>query len=95
MLSTQQVNIIIDAMKPYNPIRIGIFGSVARGENTNESDIDILYEFNHEYTLFDLAGLQLQLQAALKKHVDLVEFTTIHPKLKKHILPDVKMVYGE
>ncbi|MDR0749643.1 MAG: nucleotidyltransferase domain-containing protein [Tannerellaceae bacterium] len=43
MLSQSQIDIIIQLMLPYNPVRIGIFGSVARGEDTQESDIDILY----------------------------------------------------
>lgn len=95
MLTQNQIDIIIKTMQPFNPTRIGIFGSVARGEATEKSDIDILYSFASRYSLFDLAGLQIQLQEALNKEVDLVEFTTIHPKLKKQILSDVKIVYGE
>ncbi len=80
-------------MKPFNPTKIGIFGSVARGENTEANDIDILYDFNTTYTLFDLAGLQIQLQDALKKQVDLVSFSAIHPQLKGRILSEAKIVY--
>jgi predicted nucleotidyltransferase len=94
MLSTIQVNIIIEAMKPFNPSKIGIFGSAARGENTAESDIDIVYEFKSQYNLFDLGGLQVELEEALGKEVDLIEINCIHPLLKDHILSDVKMVYG-
>lgn len=95
MLTQSQIDTIINVMKPFNPTKIGIFGSVARGEDTPQSDIDILYSFNSKYSLFDLAGLQFQLQEALKREVDLVEFTTIHPKSKKNILSDVKIFYGE
>ena len=95
MLTKNQIDIIIETMKPFNPTKIGIFGSVARNEATETSDIDILYSFGSRYSLFDLAGLQIQLQEALKKEVDLVEFTAIHPKLKSQILSDVKIVYGE
>lgn len=82
-------------MKPFNPVKIGIFGSVARNEDTERSDIDILYAFSAKYNLFDLGGLKIKLQEALNKEVDLVEFSAIHPKLKEYILPDVKIVYGE
>lgn len=94
MLTQNQIGIIISTMKPFNPIKIGIFGSVARGESKDRSDIDILYSFKSKYSLFDLAGLQSQLQEALNKEIDLVEFTSIHPKLKEHILTDVEIVYG-
>jgi predicted nucleotidyltransferase len=93
MLSEQQINIIINEMKPFNPNKIGIFGSAARNENSTESDIDILYEFNDNYNLFDLGGLLVNLEAALGKEVDLVEMNHIHPVLKDRILSDVKMIY--
>lgn len=93
MLSEQQINIIINTLKPFKPNKIGIFGSYSRGENTAESDIDILYSFDSKYNLFDLVGLQMELQEKLLKEVDLVEFTAIHPKLKTRILNDVKIVY--
>ncbi|MGC4128117.1 MAG: nucleotidyltransferase family protein [Bergeyella sp.] len=95
MLNQQQIDIIINTLKPFNPIKIGIFGSFARGENTDESDIDILYQFDSRYSLFDLAGLQIELQEKLNKEVDLVEFTAIHPLLKDRILSDSKIVYEQ
>jgi predicted nucleotidyltransferase len=93
MISEQQINIIINTLKPFKPSKIGIFGSYSRGENTEESDIDILYSFDSKYSLFDLAGLQMELQDKLHKEVDLVEFTAIHPRLKARILNDAKIVY--
>lgn len=93
MLSEREINIIINTLKPFKPTKIGIFGSYSRGENTADSDVDILYSFNSKYSLFDLVGLQLELQEKLKKEVDLVEFTAIHPQLKTRILNDAKIVY--
>ncbi len=46
MLTQSQIDIIINTMKPFNPIKIGVFGSVARNESIESSDIDILYSFN-------------------------------------------------
>ena len=93
MLSQKQIIIIINPLKPFNPNKIGIFGSYSRDENTEESDIDILYSFDSKYSLFDLAGLQMELQEKLHKGVDLVEFSAIHPRLKAQILNDAKIVY--
>jgi predicted nucleotidyltransferase len=95
MLNQQQINIIINTLKPFNPKKIGIFGSFARGENTENSDVDILYQFTSKYSLFDLAGLQIELQKKLDKSIDLVEFTAIHPLLKDRILNDLKIVYEQ
>ncbi len=93
MISKDQINIIISTLKPFKPSKIGIFGSYSRNENTEESDIDILYSFDSKYSLFDLVGLQMELQNKLKIEVDLVEFTAIHPKLKTRIFNDAKIVY--
>jgi len=94
MLTQEQINIIIETMKPYNPTKIGIFGSVARNEDKENSDIDILYSFNSIYTLFDLAGIQIELEEKLNKEVDLVEYSTINHRLKETILLDSKLIYG-
>jgi predicted nucleotidyltransferase len=64
MLSQSQIDIIIESMMPYNPVKIGIFGSVARDEDTENSDIDILYNFK------DIIGFSkfLNLQENLEKN---------------------------
>ena len=93
MLSTQQIDIIIDTMKPFHPTRIGIFGSVARGVDATESDIDILYDFRDTVGLFSLVRLQNELEHRLHKKVDLVSEKYAHPKLKPQILNDLKIIY--
>jgi predicted nucleotidyltransferase len=94
MLFAQQIQVIVDTMKPYHPTRIGIFGSFARGESTSESDIDILYNFQNPIGLFQLVRLQNELQRKLNKKVDLVSEKYTHPKLKQRILTDLKIIYG-
>lgn len=55
----------------YHIKRMGIFGSVARGEQTENSDIDICYE-GEAPNLFTLARIQYELEALLGCPVDLV-----------------------
>lgn len=55
----------------YHIKRIGIFGSVARGEHTENSDIDICYE-GEAPTLLTLARIKYELEALLGRPVDLV-----------------------
>lgn len=81
-------------MMPMKPTKIGIFGSMARGENTNDSDIDILYKFQETVGLFKLVILQNELEKKLNKKVDLVSENYTHPKLKPQILNDLKIIYG-
>lgn len=95
MLSQREIDLIIETMLPYKPVRIGIFGSYARGEQTPESDVDILYEFEEVIRLFDLVKLQASLQRKLGKKVDLVSEKYIHPKLRERILNEVNIVYGQ
>lgn len=95
MLTKNQIDIIIETMKPFNPTKIGIFGSVARNEATEASDIDILYSFENTIGLFRLIELQQELEKRLKIKVDLVSERYVNPKLKPYILNDLKIIYGD
>jgi uncharacterized protein len=53
---------------------VHIFGSVARGHSRPDSDVDFLVEFDTDRTVLDLSGLIIDLQDALGRHVDVVEF---------------------
>jgi len=57
----------------YPVLTIDLFGSFPDGENTTESDVDLLVHFDERTaTLFDLSGLKLDLEARLKTEVDVV-----------------------
>ncbi len=77
---------IIPILKKYNISKAGIFGSYARGEQKNSSDVDILVKIDNCYDLYDVIGIKLELEKKLKKKVDLVEYETIRSELKKKIL---------
>jgi len=69
--------------------KAGIFGSYARGENKNSSDIDILVEINNKnFSLLDLVKLKILMEKILNKKVDLIEYSTIHPMIKKQALKE-------
>ena len=78
-------------LKKKGIVRAGIFGSYARGEQKKNSDIDVLIEFND--SLLTLVGIEMELERALKKKVDLLTYKGIHPLLKKIILKEeVKLI---
>jgi predicted nucleotidyltransferase len=93
MVSELQRNIIINTIMPFHPVQIGIFGSVARGENTENSDIDILYQLKDTVGLLNLVRMKDSLEEKLNRKVDLVSEKYIHPKLKPYIMNDLKIIY--
>jgi len=69
----------------YNILTIGIFGSVARDEAEDKSDVDIVVRIS-EPDFFILAGIKDDLENRLNKSVDIVYYTdSMNPFLKKRI----------
>jgi len=93
MISELQKSIIINTILPLHPVRIGIFGSASRGENTENSDIDILYQLKESVGLFNIVRTKDNLEERLNKKVDLVSEKYIHPKLKPKIMNDLIVIY--
>lgn len=93
MLNDQQVNIIVNTLKPYNPKRIGVFGSYARNEHSDSSDIDILYLFQSPITLFHLVDIKESLEKQLGREVDLVSENFVNKNIKNEIIKDYKIIY--
>lgn len=71
-----------------------LFGSVARGEERENSDIDIIVEFNKDKSLFDLVRMERQIKKALGRKVDLLTPKSIHPLLLDYIMKDQVQIYG-
>ena len=89
----QDIDNIINILQGYKVKKAALFGSYARGDNNEKSDIDILIEPANGTTLFDMAGMQIDLQDSLKKSVDVVTYGSINPMLKDKILKDEKVIY--
>lgn len=69
---------------------IGIFGSFIRGEQKEESDIDILVEFEPGYKTFDnYMELKFYLEDLFGRNVDLVTNEALKPQIKDIILQEV------
>jgi uncharacterized protein len=97
MRTLEDIKAIINAERPRiearYPLRLlSIFGSYARGEQTEESDVDILAERIGQMSLFDLVDAQLRLADRLGKNVDLILTTELHPMMKDQILSDAKQL---
>ena len=83
-------NVILSHLKGFDPIKVGIFGSFARGDNKKGSDIDILVEFKEAPSLLTLIKLENDLSEILGVKVDLVTTGALKNKrIKKSIQKDL------
>jgi predicted nucleotidyltransferase len=65
---------------------VRVFGSVARGEADEQSDIDLIVEFDPERSLLDHAALWLELQDLLGCKLDVVSDRGIKPRIRERVL---------
>lgn len=79
---------LLPILRHNNVIKAGIFGSFAKGESNKKSDIDILIKFKGKKSLFDIVRIERELAKDIGRKVDLVEYCTIHPRLKDRILKE-------
>lgn len=70
-----------------------IYGSFAREEDGPKSDVDIALQTNSEFTYFDLAEVQYQLENRIKRKVDLGFIDSFKPYILAHVKPDLKLIY--
>ena len=85
-------NKIIPILQQNDVKKAAVFGSFVRGEQKEDSDIDILVEFREEKSLLDLAGLKIELEEALQRKVDVLTYNSLHPLLKDRILQEQKVI---
>ena len=69
-----------------------VFGSVARGEDQPDSDIDFLVDFEPAASLLDLVGLQQEIEALLGRRVDVVTPNGVSPFLRDRILSEARLL---
>ena len=67
-----------------------VFGSVAKGVDKDGSDLDLLVELRPGTSLFEFAGLVLDIEEVLGVSVDMCTEVQLHPRLKKTILAEAR-----
>lgn len=96
MITSQQKDIIINHLLNLKPLKIGVFGSYARGENKAGSDLDVLVHLNYSYpiSLLDIARVSEDLSDALGMPVDIVTEKSLSPYIRPHIEKDLIYIFG-
>jgi len=78
----------------YHVATISMFGSAARGEAKETSDIDLLVSFSRPVSLLQMVSLERELTEALGRKVDLLTEASLSPYLRDQILKERQLVYA-
>lgn len=96
-MTTQAMQkIIADYFKTQPVLKAWLFGSYARGEETPQSDVDILFvpdRSGKPFTLFTMGGMYMDLKELLGKEVDLVEEGSLRPYVAETANRDKILIY--
>ena len=79
---------IVEIARARGASRVRVFGSVARGEAADGSDIDFLVDLEPGRSLLDLGGLLMDLQDLLERNVDVVTERGLRPRVARRVLAD-------
>lgn len=81
---------ILAVTRIHGLINVRVFGSVARGEDTSQSDIDFLVDLEEGRTLLDMGGALVKLQELLGRKVDIVTEHGLHWYLREKIIKEAQ-----
>ncbi|MGQ9500500.1 MAG: type VII toxin-antitoxin system MntA family adenylyltransferase antitoxin [Anaerolineae bacterium] len=87
------MDILIELCRQSGVMCILLFGSMARGEADEESDIDLLVEFSKPISLLRLVALERELSDALGRKVDVLTKAAISPYLRERIRSEAQVIY--
>ena len=95
MSTKTMTQVIADYFKTQPVLKAWLFGSFARGEETPESDVDILVKFDRTLPigLFAYVRMHRELEERLGRKVDLVEEGTLRPAAQTTANRDLKVIY--
>ena len=81
-------NDILRIAARYGARNLRVFGSVARGDDRTDSDIDLLVDMDPDCSLLDVVGLGQDLEDLLDRRVDVLTGASLHPALRDRILSE-------
>lgn len=83
----------IPIFQQYGITYAALFGSFARGEETEKSDIDLMVKLGKPMGMFKYMELIEGLESSLNRKIDIVTDKSINKHIKPYILPDLKTIY--
>jgi hypothetical protein len=85
-------NAMPEARKRFHVRDLAVFGSIARGEGRDASDVDVLDDFEGPTTFDDFMGLRAWLEDLLGRRIDLVTRAALKPRLRARIEAEARRV---
>ena len=93
------LDIIKESLSPfineYGISKAGVFGSYARNQANESSDIDLIIDFQKEFGLIKLLNLKMLLEEKLGKKVDIIEYSCLKPDFANSVLKEVIVFYDQ
>jgi len=86
---------VVPVLRKYGVVRAAVFGSFARGEAGEGSDLDLVVEFEEGRSLLDLVGLKVEPEEVLGTRVDVVTYGSLHPRIRRRVLGEQEVIYEE
>ena len=95
MISEQLKETVLNHVVSLRPVKVGVFGSYARGENKKDSDLDILVylDYSNKISLLVLIGVEQDLSEALGIKVDLVTEKSLSPFIRPYVEKDLTIIF--
>jgi predicted nucleotidyltransferase len=84
----ERLRAVLGSLREFHVLHIAVFGSVARNEADENSDFDLLVEFDRPVGMFHFIRLQLFLEKVLGRNVDLVTPAALRPELREEVMHD-------
>ncbi len=89
---TNKRNEIVRIARRYGASNIRVFGSIARGDGDQNSDVDFLVDMDQGRSLLDLGGLLMDLQQLLGRPVDVVTEKGLRPRIRERVLREARAI---
>lgn len=79
---------ILEIARRYGASDVRIFGSVARGDANDTSDVDLIVRFERGRSLLDHGGLLMDLRDLLGTKVDVIDEEAMRPRFRQHVMKE-------
>ena len=90
----EKLRAVLETLREFHVLHLSIFGSVARDEAREDSDIDLLVEFDRPIGMFHFIRLQMFLEQTLGRRVDLVTSAALRSEMREEVLHDAVQAYS-
>jgi hypothetical protein len=83
---------IVPVLRNRGVVEASVFGSIARGDASSLSDLDLLVKYRDDVSLLDVVGLKNELESILGVKVDLVSSDYLKPRIKDRVLRESRRI---